>query len=132
MSDAEALEGALVPGPQPADIRYEDEDRDKVACVTVLVEYADGRAKEYKAREPQDFRMSDPEQMSTMAFRTTGLSIGGGGGFRDLQAGVPALSLSFAANPRYNLHIRNVRTDLPQSSIPLPGISSPETNENGS
>lgn len=131
MSEDDALEGALVPAPQPADIRYEDEDRDRVARVLVRVEYADGRGKEYEAREPADFRISDPEQVSSMAFRTTGLSIGGGGGFRGLQAAVPTLSLSFAANPRYNLHIRNVRADLPQVSMSSPGITA-ETNENAS
>jgi hypothetical protein len=109
MSEDEALEGALVPAPPPEDIRYEDEDAQKVTRVLVVVERADGTVKEYEAREPERFMMSDPEDISTMAFRVTGLALGAGGAARGVQAAVPTLSLSFAANPRYNLHIRNVR-----------------------
>ena len=29
--------------------------------VFVRVEYADGRIREYQAKEPQDFRINDPE-----------------------------------------------------------------------
>jgi hypothetical protein len=109
MNDEDAIEGALVPAPQPADIRYEDADADKVTRVLVRVERADGTVKEYEAREPQDFTMNDPESFSAQVFRKTGLGIGGGGGFRGVTAGVPSLRLSFTAHPRYNLHIRNNR-----------------------
>lgn len=103
------IEGALVPAPT-AQMRYEDADGDEVARVFVRVDYADGRVREYEAQKPQDFRISDPENISTMSFRTTGLSIGGGGGFRPMRAAVATLSVSFAANPRYNLLIRTERT----------------------
>jgi hypothetical protein len=111
-TDEEALEGALVPAPKPADIRYEDETpADAVTRVLVVVERADGSVKEYEAREPQQWRMNDPESISAQVIRTTGVSLASGGGFRGLQAGMPSLSLSFTANPRYNLHIRNKRKD---------------------
>jgi hypothetical protein len=108
MSDAEdsAVSGEIVAAPA-ADIRYEDAS--EVANVTVVVEYRDGRVKEYEAREPQDFQMNDPESISAQVFRQTGLALGAGGGFRGVTAGVPSLSLSFSAHPRYNLHIRNKR-----------------------
>ena len=108
MNDDEALEGALVPAPQPAQMRYEDETPpDAVTRVLVVVERADGTVKEYEAREPQDWLMNDPESFSTQVFRQTGLGIGA----TRLTAGVPSLRLSFSAHPRYNLHIRNKRKD---------------------
>lgn len=113
MSDEEAIEGALVPAPQPEGIRYEDEDARRVILVRLVVERADGSAKEYEAREPENFQMSDPADLSTMAFRMTGLAIGAGGAFRGVQARTPTLSVSFAANPRRGLHIRNSRKELP-------------------
>jgi hypothetical protein len=110
MSNNEALEGALVPAPQPADLRYEDETPpDAVTRVLVVVERADGSVKEYEAREPENWQMNDPESLSAQVIRTTGLGLPSGGGFRGLMAGMPSLRLSFSANPRYNLHIRNVR-----------------------
>jgi hypothetical protein len=113
--DVQPLEGTLLPGAAPAaEMRYEDEDPDKVARVLVRVDYADGRIREYEAQEPQDFTISNPEDVGTMAFRTTRLSVGGGGGFSPLRAAVPSLSLSFSANPRYNLHIRTERTAEPR------------------
>jgi hypothetical protein len=112
-NDAGALEGALVPAPPPAQMRYEDENRDKVARVFVRVDYADGRIREYEATEPQSFQISDPEDVSTMSVRQTGLSIAAGGGFRGLRAAVPSLRLSFTAHPRHNMHIRTERTARP-------------------
>ena len=109
MSEDAAIEGALVPVPQPADIRYEDENADKVTRVLVVVERADGSVKEYEAREPANFMMNDPESLSAQVIRTTGLGLPSGGGFRELMAGMPSLRLRFTANPRYNLHIRNKR-----------------------
>ena len=123
MSEPEAVEGAVVPAPQPADIRYEDEDADKVTRVLVVVERADGTIKEYEAREPADWQMNDPESLSAQVIRTTGLGLPSGGGFRGLMAGMPSLRLSFTANPRYNLHIRNVRTrDQRGSGVPGPPV----------
>jgi hypothetical protein len=120
MTEDEALEGAMVPAPKAADIRYEDEtEPDAVTRVLVVVERADGSVKEYEAREPQQWQMNDPESISAQVIRTTGLSLASGGGFRGLQAGTPSLSLSFTANPRYNLHIRNKRKE----SEPAPGVS---------
>ena len=112
MTDDEALEGALVPAPKPADIRYEDETPpDAVTRVLVVVERADGSVKEYEAREPQNWQMNDPESISAQVFRQTGLGIG----TTRLTAGVPSLRLSFSAHPRYNLHIRNKRKGDPAS-----------------
>ena len=112
MTEDEALEGALVPAPQPADIRYEDEaPADAVTRVLVTVERADGSVKEYEAREPQNFEMNDPESFSAQVLRPTGLGLASGSGFRSVTAGVPSLRLSFSAHPRYNLHIRNVRRE---------------------
>jgi len=105
--DEAPVTGEIVAAPV-TDMRYEDEDPDAVARVLVRVEYADGRVREYEAKEPQDFQMNDPESMSSMVARTTRLS--GGGGFRPLQAMVSSLRLSFAAHPRHNLHIRTERT----------------------
>ena len=106
MTGDEALAGALVPAPQPADIRYEAETPpDAVTRVLVVVERADGSVKEYEAREPHNWSMNDPESFSAQVFRPTGLGIGA----TRLTAGVPSLRLSFSAHPRYNLHIRNVR-----------------------
>jgi hypothetical protein len=102
----EPLEGTLVPADVPVEMRYEDEDPGKVDWVFVRVEYADGRIREYGARDPQDFTISDPEQVPTMSFRRTGLSAGGMG----VVAAVPSLSLSFTANPRQGLHIRTEKT----------------------
>ena len=110
MTEDEALEGALVPAQQAADIRYEAETPpDAVTRVLVVVERADGSVKEYEAREPQNWQMNDPESISAQVFRQTGLGVGSGSGFRGLTAGVPSLRLSFSAHPRYNLHIRNKR-----------------------
>jgi hypothetical protein len=112
MTEDEALEGALVPAPKPADIRYEDETPSD------------------EAREPQNWQMNDPESIGAQVLRTTGLGIAGGfGGITQLRAGVPSLRLSFTAHPRHNLHIRNVRwpggePGPSQSSIPSPSTSS--------
>jgi hypothetical protein len=130
MSDDKTLEGALVPAPQPAEMRYEDETQpDAVTRVLVVVERADGSVKEYEAREPQNWQMNDPESISAQVFRQTGLGIASGSGFRGVTAGVPSLRLSFSAHPRHNLHIRNVRwpggePGPSQSSIPSPSTSS--------
>ena len=113
MSDEEVVEGALVPAPA-AQMRYEDENPDAVARVLVRVEYADGRIREYEAAEPQEFRISNPQDMSTMSMRRTRLSVGGGGGFSPMSAMVPTLSLSFAAHPRHNMLIRTEATAAPR------------------
>jgi hypothetical protein len=106
------ITGEIVKAPPAADMRYEDEDPDAVARVFVRVEYKGGKIREYEAREPQDFRMNDPESepMSSMAFRTTGLSLPAGGGFSPVRAAVSSLRLSFKAHPRWNLHIRTEAT----------------------
>ena len=81
MTEDEALEGALVPAPKPADIRYEDETpSDAVTNVIIRVERADGSVKEYEAREPQNWQMNDPESIGAQVLRTTGLGIAGGFG----------------------------------------------------
>jgi len=87
-----------------ADTRYTDDSA--VARVFVRVEYADGRIREYQAREPQDFQMND----SSMVVSKTRLSLPAGGGFTPLSRAVSSLSLSFTAHPRWNLHIRTEQT----------------------
>ncbi len=102
----------ITPAPPAADMSYRD---DTVARVLVRVEYADGRIREYEAREPQDFQFNNPEDVSSssVAIRPSGLSLPAGGDFRTLWHGVPALRLSFIAHPRWNLHIRTERTAEP-------------------
>lgn len=107
--DEVPVTGEIVAAPAE-EMRYEDENPDAVARVLVRVEYADGRIREYDAKEPQDFQMNDPESMSSMAFRKTRLSLPAGGGFWPLTAAVSSLRLSFTAHPRHNLHIRTERT----------------------
>ena len=72
----------------PAEFRPErHEDEGRVTRVTVTAEYADGTAKEWDAVEPLDFQVSP------------GLALNG-----PRSAGA-ALSVSFRANPRWNLRI---------------------------
>ena len=84
-------------------MRYEDET---VTRVFVRVEYADGRIREYQAKEPQDFRINDPEYAPSMAFGR-GMSAS-----REVR-------LSFRPNLRWNLHIRTEAT-APED---FPGIT---------
>jgi len=77
--------------PPAADMRYTDDSA--VARVFVRVEYADGRIREYQAREPQDFRINNPEDAPSMVF-SRGMS------------GTREVRLSFRPHPRWNLHIR--------------------------
>jgi len=102
---AEVISGEVVKMPPAADMRYESGHPDAVARVFVRVEYADGRIREYQAREPQGFQVSEG-----MSVRKTGLSFPAGGGFGVLSAAVPSLRVSFTANPRHNLHIRTEAT----------------------
>ena len=88
--------------PPVADMRYDD---DTVTRVFVRVEYADGRIREYQAKEPQDFRMSDG-----MTMRQSKARISAGGLFVPLTNAVATLSLSFTAHPRWNLHVRTEAT----------------------
>ena len=89
--------------PPAADMRYED---DTVARVFVRVEYADGRIREYQAKEPQDFRINNPESAPSMVFG------------RGMSA-TREVRLSFRPNPRWNLHIRTEAT-APED---FPGIT---------
>jgi hypothetical protein len=115
MSEPEEVSGEIVKRggevaatPPAADMRYTDDSA--VARVFVRVEYADGRIREYQAREPQDFRMNDPESTSSMVMGRTRLSLPAGGGFVPLSRAVSSLRLSFTAHPKWNLHIRTERT----------------------
>jgi hypothetical protein len=110
MSEPVEVSGEIVPAPPAADMRYTDDSA--VARVFVRVEYADGRIREYQAREPQDFQINNPESMSSasMVLRPTGLSLPAGGDFHALWTGVPTLRMSLTANPRFNLHIRTEAT----------------------
>ena len=82
--------------PPAADMRYTDDDS-AVTRVFVRVEYADGRIREYQAKDPQDFRMNNPEDAPSMVF---------GGGM----SATREVRLSFRPNPRWNLHIRTEAT----------------------
>lgn len=106
-----AISGEIVKRPaevataaQAADMRYEDDAA--VARVFVRVEYADGRIREYQAKEPQDFKINNPESAPSMAF----------GGGRALTREVV---LRFKPHPRWNLHIRTEAT-APEK---FPGIT---------
>ena len=89
--------------PPAADMRYDD---DTVTRVFVRVEYADGRIREYQAKEPQDFRMNDPGDAPSMVFSR------GASATREVR-------LSFRPSPRWNLHIRTEAT-APED---FPGIT---------
>lgn len=100
--EATAISGEIVKAPAEvavappaADMRYTDDEA--VACVFVRVEYADGRIREYQAKEPQDFRINNPESAPSMVF----------GAGRALTREV---RLSFRPSPRWNLHIRTEAT----------------------
>ena len=104
MSELVPISGEIVKAPPAAEMRYEDADRDAVARVFVRVEYADGRIREYQAKEPQDFDLGE-----SMTIRP-----GGGphlvGGTVTTRTAVATLRLSFTAHPRWNLHIRTEAT----------------------
>ena len=115
MSEPEVVSGEIVKRgaevattPPAADMRYTDDSA--VTRVFVRVEYADGRIREYQAKEPQDFRMNDPETERPSSMGRTGLSLPAGGGFSPLMRAVSSLRLSFTAHPKWNLHIRTERT----------------------
>ena len=97
MSELVPISGEIVKAPPAAEMRYEDADPDAVARVFVRVEYADGRIREYQAKEPQDFRINDPESAPSMVFGR-GMSAS-----REVR-------LSFRPNLRWNLHIRTEAT----------------------
>lgn len=100
-----------VPALQPpaADIRYEDEDANRVARVFVRVEWASGKVREYEAEDPAEFRINDPERdLSLVPMRMSVQAPGSP--VVAMNAMVPRLSLSFTANPRRNMHIRTERT----------------------
>lgn len=102
MSEPEEISGEIVKRggevavtPPAADMRYTDDSA--VARVFVRVEYAGGRIREYQAREPQDFKINDPESAPSMVF-SRGMSA------------TREVRLSFRPNPRWNLHIRTEAT----------------------
>ena len=105
MSEPAEITGEIVKAPPVADIRYEPEDPDAVTRVFIRVECADGRIREYQAREPQDFQMTDG-----MAMRQSKAKYSAGGIFVPLTQMVATLSLSFTAHPRRNIHIRTEAT----------------------
>jgi hypothetical protein len=81
--------------PPAADMRYTDDSA--VTRVFVRVEYADGRIREYQAKEPQDFKINNPEFAPSMAFG------------RGISA-TREVRLSFRPSVRWNLHIRTEAT----------------------
>ena len=102
MSEPEEISGEIVKRgaevattPPAADMRYTDDSA--VACVFVRVEYADGRIREYQAKEPQDFKINNPESAPSMVFG------------RGMSA-TREVRLSFRPSPRWNLHIRTEAT----------------------
>ena len=105
MSEPAEITGEIVKAPPAAEIRYEPEDPDAVARVFVRVEYADGRIREYQAKEPQDFQVTDG-----MTMRQSKARVSAGGIFVPLANMVATLRLSFTAHPRRNIHIRTEAT----------------------
>ena len=102
MSEPEVISGEIVKRggevavtPPAAGMRYTDDDT--VTRVFVRVEYADGRIREYQAKEPQDFKINNPESAPSMMF---------GGGM----SATREVRLSFRPHPRWNLHIRTEAT----------------------
>ena len=103
MNEPAEISGEIVKAPPAAEMRYEDPDA--VARVFVRVEYADGRIREYQAKEPQDFKITDG-----MAMRQSKAKFSAGGIFVPLTQMVATLRLSFTAHPRRNIHIRTEAT----------------------
>lgn len=98
--------------PPAADMRYEDEDANRVARVVVRVEWANGRIREYEAAEPEAFSMNDPE--TDLRMQPMRMSVQSGGSpVVPMMAAVPELRLLFRANPKHNMHIRTERTAGP-------------------
>jgi hypothetical protein len=95
MSELVPISGEIVKAAPAAEMRYEDSD--VVSRVFVRVEYADGRIREYQAKEPQDFRINNPESAPSMVF-SRAMSV------------TREVRLSFRPNPRWNLHIRTEAT----------------------
>jgi hypothetical protein len=114
MSDE--ITGAIVPAPPAADMRYTDDTA--VARVFVRVDYADGRIREYEAREPQGFRLNEGMNALEASF-----AISAGGLFKAPTMMSAALSLSFGAHPRYNLHIRTEATAPEEFTCGIPSAS---------
>jgi hypothetical protein len=103
MSELVPISGEIVKAPPAAEMRYGPEDLEAVARVFVRVEYADGRIREYQAKEPQDFQIR--VGMSMLPARLPGF-----GSFFAGSTAIPTLRLSFTAHPRWNLHIRTEAT----------------------
>lgn len=85
----------------PSQVRYE-EDPPKPARVLVHVDYADGTAREWEAREPPEFTIST----GMAPPRRTGLAIGGEENAAPVYHAVPTLTLRLVSHPRYPLHER--------------------------
>jgi hypothetical protein len=107
------ITGEIVQAPPAADMRYTDDTA--VARVFVRVDYADGRIREYEAREPQGFKLNEG-----MAAREASFAISAGGLFRAPTMMSAALSLSFGAHPRWNLHIRTEATAPEEFTCGIP------------
>ena len=114
MNEQPEITGEIVKAPPAAEMRYEDADPDTVARVFVRIEYADGRIREYQAKEPQDFKVTDG-----MTMRQSKAKFSAGGIFVPLTNAVATLRLSFTAHPRWTLHIRTEAT-APEE---FPGIT---------
>ncbi len=98
--------------PPAADMRYDDEDANRVARVLVRVEWAGGKIREYEAEDPEGFKMNDPETDLSLAPMRMSVQAAGSP-VVPMMAAVPSLRLSFRANPRHNMHIRTERTAGP-------------------
>jgi hypothetical protein len=96
--------GEVAVTPPIAGMRYTDDSA--VTRVFVRYETADGRIREYEAREPQDFDINDPESAPSMVY---------GAG----QSLTREVRLRFRPHPRWNLHIRTEAT-APEE---FPGIT---------
>jgi hypothetical protein len=110
------ISGEIVQAPPAADMRYTDDTA--VARVFIRVDYADGRIREYEAREPQGFTLAE-----SMTAREASFAISAGGLFKAPMMVSAALSLSFGAHPRYNLHIRTEATAPEEFSGGIPSAA---------
>jgi hypothetical protein len=122
VSEDETLSGEIAQAPPLADIRYEDEDPNRVLRVLVRVDWAGGKVREYEAAEPQDFKINDPETDVSFRPMRTSVQSALGGPMVGMNMAVPNLRLSFRGNSRVPVLIRTERTAEPLERRPgLPG-----------
>lgn len=108
----EPVSGEVVAAPPVADMRYEDEDGDRVTRAFVRIDYADGRVREYEAPNPEGFTMNDPEADVTVQPMRKAVQAPGSP-VMPMMVACPALRLSLRGSPRTPMLIRTERTAPP-------------------